>query len=80
MSILENKKLILGCGCLAIFFPGSFVFGFPGVMAAEWQELFKVDGSQIGRLMFFILAGTGFSMYLSGKLQEKIAPHFYSEK
>jgi len=45
-------------------------------MAAQWQQLFNVDGSGIGRLMFFILAGTGFSMYLSGKLQERIAPNW----
>ena len=72
MPILENKKLILLLGCMAIFFPGAFVFGFPGVMASEWQTLFAVNKAQIGRLMFFILAGAGFSMILAGKLQEKI--------
>lgn len=66
----------MSCGCFAIFFPGSFVFGFPGVMASEWQQLFDVTKAQTGQCMFFILAGTGFSMYLSGKLQEKIAPHW----
>ena len=45
-------------------------------MAAKWQQLFNVDKAQIGQFMFFILAGTGSSMYLSGKLQEKIAPHW----
>ena len=72
MPLLSNKKIILFFGCLAIFFPGSFVFGFPGVMASQWQTLFHVSKADIGRLMFFILAGTGFSMYLAGKLQEKI--------
>jgi len=76
LRIFNNMYFLVACGCFAIFFPGSFVFGFPGVMAGEWQQLFNVDKSQIGRLMFFILAGTGFSMYLSGKLQEKIAPHW----
>lgn len=76
MSLLKNKKIILLFGCLAIFFPGSFVFGFPGVMAAEWQRQFQVNKAEIGRLMFFILAGTGFSMYLAGKLQEKIPGRF----
>jgi len=52
------------------------VFGFPGVMASEWQALFHVNKAQIGRLMFFILAGTGFSMILAGKLQEKIPSRF----
>ncbi len=76
MPLLSNKKIILFFGCLAIFFPGSFVFGFPGVMASEWQRLFQVNKAEIGRLMFFILAGTGFSMYLAGKLQEKIPGRF----
>ena len=71
MPILENKRIVLFLGCLAIFFPGAFVFGFPGVMASEWQTMFQVNKAQIGRLMFFILAGTGCSMYLAGKLQEK---------
>ncbi|MBU8849516.1 MAG: MFS transporter [Desulfobacterales bacterium] len=52
------------------------MFGFPGVMALEWQTLFHANKAQIGRLMFFILAGTGFSMYLAGKLQEKIESRF----
>ena len=72
MSLFKNKNIILGFGCLTIFFPGAFVFGFPGVMAAEWQTMFNVNKEQIGQSMFFILAGTGFSMYLAGKLQEKI--------
>jgi len=76
MSLLSNKKIILFFGCLTIFFPGSFVFGFPGVMASQWQTLFQVNKAEIGRLMFFILAGTGFSMYLAGKLQEKIPGRF----
>lgn len=76
MPVLENKKIILVFGCLAIFFPGAFVFGFPGVMASEWQALFDVNKTQLGRIMFFILAGTGFAMYLAGKLQEKIPGRF----
>lgn len=72
MPITEKNYIILVFGCLALFFPGSFVFGFPGVMAGQWQSMFDANKAQIGRLMFFILAGTGFSMYLSGKLQEKI--------
>jgi len=75
MPFIKHKKIILGIGCLALFFPGSFVFGFPGVMAGHWQTMFGVNKAQIGRLMFFILAGTGCSMYLAGKLQEKFAFH-----
>ena len=74
VPLLRNPKIFLACGCAAVFFPGSFVFGFPGVMAGPWQEMFNVDRSRIGQLMFFILAGTGIAMYLGGRLQEKIAP------
>ena len=70
MPIIENKKIILFLGCVTLFFPGSFVFGFPGVMADQWQMMFGVNKAQTGRLMFFVVAGTGFSMFLSGKLQE----------
>ncbi len=76
MSLLKNRKIILVFGCLVIFFPGAFVFGFPGVMASYWQEFFHVNKEQIGKIMFFILAGTGCSMYLAGKLQEKISGHY----
>ncbi len=76
MPHIKDRRIILLFGCLALFFPGSFVFGFPGVMAGEWQAQFAAGKAQIGRLMFFVLAGTGFSMYLSGKLQEKVAFHW----
>lgn len=73
-SRLKRKNFLL-C-CVAIFFAGSFVFGFPGVMASYWQETFDVGKEDVGRLMFFILIGTGCSMYLTGKLQEKIKYHY----
>lgn len=76
MPLLENKRIILVFGCLTIFFPGAIVFGFPGVMASEWQAMFHVNKEQIGRSMFFMLTGTGFSMYLAGRLQEKIPSRF----
>ncbi len=71
---LKRKNFLL-C-CVAIFFAGSFVFGFPGVMASYWQETFNVGKEDVGRLMFCILVGTGCSMYLTGKLQEKIKYHY----
>ncbi len=76
MTLIKNRKIILVFGCIVIFFPGAFVFGFPGVMASHWQEFFNVNREQIGKIMFFILAGTGCSMYLAGKLQEKIPGHY----
>ncbi len=76
MQFLENRKVILFLGCLCIFFPGAFIFGFPGVMASEWQALFNANKAQVTRSMFYILAGTGCSMYLAGKLQEKLHIHY----
>ena len=73
-SKLRRKNFIL-C-CVAIFFVGSFVFGLPGVMSSYWQETFGVGKEDVGRLMFFLLIGTGCSMYLTGKLQEKIKYHY----
>lgn len=70
-----KRKNFLLC-CVAIFFVGSFVFGFPGMMASYWQETFDVGKEDVGRLMFFILIGTGCSMYLTGKLQETIKYHY----
>jgi MFS transporter, OFA family, oxalate/formate antiporter len=75
MNARLRRKNFLFC-CMAIFFVGGFVFGFPGVMAAYWQETFNVGQEDVGRLMFFLLSGTGFSMYLTGKLQEKIKFHY----
>ncbi len=69
-SGIKRKNFLL-C-CVSIFFVGSFVFGIPGVMASYWQETFNVGKEDVGRLMFFLLMGTGSSMYLTGKLQEKI--------
>ncbi len=32
--------------CIAIFWPGALTFGFPGVMAPIWQEMFHVGTSR----------------------------------
>ena len=58
--------------CAAIFFPGSFIFGFPGVMAPYWQDTFQVQRADIGQTLFYVLAGAGIFMFLVGRLQEHI--------
>ena len=58
--------------CVAIFFPGSFIFGFPGVMAPYWQETFHVSRAEVGQTLFYVLAGAGIFMFLVGRLQERI--------
>ena len=65
--------ILIACGC-AIFWPGAFIFGFPGVMRQYWQQAFNVGGSGVGQTIFFILAGATCFMYLCGRWQEKYGP------
>jgi OFA family oxalate/formate antiporter-like MFS transporter len=60
--------------CIAIFLPGALVFGFPGVMAAHWQQIFGVGRAAVGQTLFFVLAAVGIFMFVTGRLQEKIGP------
>ena len=60
---------ILGC-CVAIFWPGALTFGFPGVMAPEWQNMFHVGRAATGLVIFFMLAAVGAFMFLAGRWQE----------
>ena len=46
---------------VAIFWPGAFIFGFPGVMAPYWSQSFGVGRGAIGAIMFFVLAAVGLS-------------------
>lgn len=74
MLILAHKRGILAVAgaSVAIFWPGSLVFGFPGVMAPYWQQTFQVGSAATGYMMFFILAATGVCMYPAGRLQERL--------
>jgi MFS transporter, OFA family, oxalate/formate antiporter len=56
--------------CLAIFWPGVFIFGFPGVLGPYWQQTFGVGQAAVGKSLFFILAGAGSFMYVTGRWQE----------
>ncbi|MCX5872085.1 MAG: MFS transporter [Deltaproteobacteria bacterium] len=57
---------------VAIFWPGAFIFGFPGVMAGYWRDSFGVGQGAIGGVMFFVLAAVGVFMFFVGKWQEKL--------
>ena len=61
---------VLGCS-VAIFWPGALNFGFPGVMAPVWQEMFHVGHGAIGNIIFFMLAAVGIFMFLVGRWQER---------
>lgn len=58
----------------AIFWPGAFIFGFPGVLRQHWQQAFDVGSSAVGGTVFFILTGATCFMYLCGRLQERYGP------
>ena len=55
----------------AILWPGALTFGFPGVMAPHWQEMFHVGKGAIGNTLFFMLAALGVFMFFVGRWQER---------
>jgi MFS transporter, OFA family, oxalate/formate antiporter len=64
---------LAGC-CGAIFWPGAFIFSLPGIMGDYWQTAFSVGRGEVGRTMFFVLAGAGTFMFMVGKWQERVGP------
>jgi OFA family oxalate/formate antiporter-like MFS transporter len=67
---MKGVLCVLGC-CVAIFWPGALTFGFPGVMAPIWQEMFHVGRASTGIAIFFMLAAVGIFMFLVGRWQER---------
>lgn len=67
----KNALLAVLGACIAIFWPGSLTFGFPGVMAPIWQEMFHVGRAATGLTIFFMLAAVGAFMFLVGRWQER---------
>src|SRR5690606_16904145 len=61
---------VIGCS-VAIFWPGALTFGFPGVMASVWREMFQVGSGATGATIFFMLAAVGINMFLVGRWQER---------
>lgn len=67
----DSKPLLAVIGsCIAIFWPGALTFGFPGVMAPIWQEMFHAGRAATGITIFFMLAAVGIFMFLVGRWQE----------
>jgi OFA family oxalate/formate antiporter-like MFS transporter len=56
----------------AIFWPGAFIFGYPGVMGLVWQKMFQVGKGPIGNTLFFVLAAVGLFMFFVGHWQERL--------
>ena len=74
--MLKNSRrpfILIACAC-AVFWPGAFIFGFPGVLSQHWRMAFSVSDSEVGKTIFFILIGATCFMYLCGRWQEKFGP------
>ena len=68
----DKKALLAVLGsCIALFWPGALTFGFAGVMAPIWQEMFQVGRAATGLTIFFMLAAVGAFMFLVGRWQER---------
>jgi OFA family oxalate/formate antiporter-like MFS transporter len=59
---------------VAVFWPGAIIFGLPGVLGPFWHEIFGASRMEIGRCLFFLLAGAGSSMYVAGRFQGRFGP------
>jgi OFA family oxalate/formate antiporter-like MFS transporter len=57
---------------IVLFWSGSLVFGYSGVISPYWKELLGVGSGEIGNLMFFLLFCVGAFMFVVGKLQEVV--------
>jgi len=69
-----KRGIVLAACCAAVFWPGAFIFGFPGVLSQHWQLTFGVGKAAVGQSIFFILAGAGTFMYPVGRWQSVIGP------
>jgi MFS transporter, OFA family, oxalate/formate antiporter len=69
-----NKGGILAVigSSIAIFWPGAFIFGFPGVMGSYWERIFHGGHGAIYNTLFFVLAAIGIFSFIVGRWQEKI--------
>jgi OFA family oxalate/formate antiporter-like MFS transporter len=74
MPVKSSRSYVLIACAGAIFWPGSFIFGFPGILRQHWQQAFGADGGAVGGTVFFILAGATCFMYLCGRWQERFGP------
>ncbi len=74
MSDRRRGKTAVLASCAAIFWPGAFIFSFPGVMGPHWQQTLGVSRAATGRTLFFVLAAVGVFMFVTGRWQEKIGP------
>ena len=70
----QSGPLALTACCIAIFWPGAFVFGLPGVLSCYWQQTLEVGQMEVGRVLFFALTAAGIFMFLAGRYQARFGP------
>ena len=70
-NLRSGYSAVIGSS-VAIFWQGAFIFGFPGVMAPYWKNMFHVGQGALGNIMFFVLAAVGILMFFVGHWQEKV--------
>jgi OFA family oxalate/formate antiporter-like MFS transporter len=62
----RNKKgwlAVLGCS-MGIFWSGTLIFAFPGLLGPYWRDMFAVGPAETGRIMTFVLIfGAIFTAY-----------------
>ncbi|MBQ8663804.1 MAG: MFS transporter [Eubacterium sp.] len=57
---------VISC-CAGIFWSGSLIFGFPGVMGEYWRETFSVSTAATSKITMFVLLGLACFSFFSGK-------------
>jgi OFA family oxalate/formate antiporter-like MFS transporter len=57
MPLKPTRSIVLIACAAAIFWPGAFIFGFPGVLRQHWQQVFAAGGGSVGGTVSFMLAG-----------------------
>lgn len=66
--------LAVAGSALALFWPGAFAFGLPGVLSQHWQQTLGMGRGAVGATVFFMLASLGIFMFVVGRLQERLGP------
>ena len=69
-----KRRRVLIASCAAAFWPGGFIFSFPGLLGPHWQQTFLVGKGAVGQTLFYVLAAVGLFMFLAGRWQEKVGP------
>ena len=72
MTLKKRSWLAVIACAIAIFNSGALFFGYPGLMSAEWQDMFNVTSSETGLIMTFACIGVGVLMFLSGSIHMRI--------